>query len=173
MRKSFFIILLLLVASIGYAQKSVYNFNESGIAFSGFSGKRILIVNIASSSSRASQLADLEVLHQRYKDSGLVIVAFPSNDFNNESKSNQELNNLFAGRDYHFKLGTKLSIRGRNISPIYEWLTTQASNGTMDVPVNGDFQKFLINRAGKLVGVFSGAVGPLHESIIEGLNIYK
>lgn len=159
--------LLLAVFSLqSHAQTSIYDFKVKDISggtidLSSFRGKKILIVNVASASDRASQYSELTNLSQQYKETGLIVICFPSNDFNGEPKSDEDIKNFFRGTNSQFFLGKKLSVKGNTISPLYEWLTLKSKNGVMDVPVKGDYQKFLISSTGKLMGYFSGQLSPL------------
>lgn len=158
--------LLLLLTLAGAAQKSIYNYkigalNGSVIDFDSLRGKPIVIVNIASGSDRNIQLRQLDTLCTTYAASGLVVVAFPTNDFNKEPKTNEELKNWVVGLHPNLLVTQKTSVKGASISDFYKWCTQKTENGTMDMPVNGDYQKFIINKEGKVVGVYSGMLSPL------------
>jgi glutathione peroxidase len=149
---------------------SIYSFivtgiNGNQIDFNDFRDKKILIVNIATGSPRVGQLQKLEQLYQIYKDS-LIIIVFPSNSFGNEIETNASIN-TFITNNYnpHFLLGAKIDVTGSGQAPVYQWLTLQSQNGMMSNAVQGDFQKFLINKDGKLIGVFSPMVDPMDSSI--------
>ena len=145
---------------------SVYSFSVSNtqggtINLNSYQHKSILFVNIATgNSSRVSQLAGLQQLQQQHADS-LVIIAFPSNSFGNEPRSNAEIQQ-FCQSNYGvtFPIAALGAVEGAGTQPIYHWLTTKTENGNMDVQVKGDFQKFLVDSEGNLVGVFSGSVLP-------------
>jgi glutathione peroxidase len=173
----FFLLVTILAASmIGLSQQSsIYALNvkkASGqsIDLANFKGKRILVVNSASSGPNATQFDKLKQLANRYQDSSLIILVFPSNDFNNEPKSNDELRTL-AGMANFFVL-EKTSVKGNNISTVYKWLTQKSANGLLDMPVNNDYQKFLIDKYGKIAGVFSGRVDPDDPLLIQVLSKY-
>ena len=128
-------------------------------------GRKILIVNIATTSSRVDQLRALEQLQQQFSDK-LTIVVIPSNSFGHEPKSNREIDS-FCRNTYHtsFLLAEKSSVKGNDISPVYDWLADQNKNGVMNGRVVGDFQKFLIDENGQLEGAFGPTVDPLDASI--------
>lgn len=131
------------------------------VHFSDFKGKKILLVNAANGSPRASQYAGLERLYQQYKDS-LVIIAFPSNDFGHEPGSDSEIRQAVAGRfGIHFLLASKTSVTGTGQHAVFEWLTTAELNGRASNPVGNDFYKFLIDSSGNWMGVFSDDVDPM------------
>lgn len=154
--------LLLTNSGMVKAQSSIYDFqllsvNGYTINLNAYQGKKILIVNTASLSEHASQLQELEQLYQQYKDSGLVVIAIPSNDFTNEAKSNTEIN---ASYGVSFPVAVKTSVTGSSISPLYVWLTKKERNNVSNSEVKTDFQKYLIGGDGKLVGTFSSAIKP-------------
>lgn len=149
---------------------SIYSFTLTGIDgntinLSQFQGKKILIVNTASGSKYVDQYGRLEQLCQLYKSS-LVIIAIPSNDFQNETAAASEIKNL-ATVKYHisYLLASKVSLSGAEASPLYKWLSSSAQNGVMDQPVIGDFCKYLINAKGNITGVFAGQVDPMDSTI--------
>lgn len=138
---------------------------SSSIKFSDFKGKKILVVNTASGSQFAGQYARLEQLYQQYKDS-LVIIAFPSNDFNNEPGSEQDIqNSLRNSYSVHYLLAGKTSVTGTGQSDLYKWLTTGTQNGAMTSTVQYDFQKYLVGSDGYLIGYFTGAMDPMDSAI--------
>ena len=157
------IYLLLLFMSVNCFSQSASIYSVSSgrtaagniINFSSFSDKVILIVNTASANTRADEeTKQLKLLANFYKDSGFVIVVYPSNDFNNEPKQNAALSALYNS-DSCFIIGERTTVTGAGMSPLYEWLSQQGKNGVASVAVKGDYQKYLISRTGKLVGFFS------------------
>jgi glutathione peroxidase len=146
-----------LIALSSLALTSIYSLQftdteGNNVNMSSYQGKKILLVNIATESPKASQLAGLQQLHQQYGDS-LVIIAFPSNSFGNEEKTNSEIK-LFCQSNYGvtFKIAAKNSVSGSGIQSIYTWLGDINLNGSMNGTVGGDFQKFLVNKEGVLIG---------------------
>jgi glutathione peroxidase len=137
------------------------------VSMNQFQGKRILLVNIATGSERVNQLNALQQLHQQHGDS-IVVIGFASNSFGNEARSNAEIKQ-YCQSNYNvsFYLAQKNSVTGESIQSIYNWLTHLSENGMMNQPVNGDFQKFLIDGSGKLIGVFAPSVDPSGASFIE------
>ena len=154
---------------------SIYNFNIPGadgstINFSVFQGKKILIVNTATNSYFSSQYVALEQLYQQYKDS-LVIIAVPGNSFNNEPDENAVIDSTVRAKyNIHFFLAGKMESAGEHPSALFQWLTKSAENGQMNSMIRGDFQKFLIDKNGNLIGYFSPAVEPFNPEIIEAIQ---
>lgn len=136
------------------------------VSMNSYQNKKVLIVNIATESPRVAQLGQLQQLQQLYADS-LVIIAFPSNSFGNEPRSNAEIKQ-FCQVNYGvtFKIGAKNPVAGAGLQSVYSWLATASENGSMSGVVTRDFQKFLIDREGKIIGSFSPTISPL-DSIIQ------
>jgi glutathione peroxidase len=144
--------------------------NGAHTTMASLKGKKILIVNIATGSSLVGQLEGLEKLHKQFADK-VTIVAIPSNSFNHEPKDNSEIEK-FCGTNYHtsFLITAKVPVKGEGLSPIYEWLTDQNKNGVMSGEVRSDFQKYLIDENGKLVGAFAPKIDPLDASIQDAIT---
>jgi glutathione peroxidase len=140
------------------------------VAMSQFEHKKILLVNIASGSNRASQLAGLQQLQQQYADS-VVVIGFPSNSFGNEQRSNSQIKQ-FCHDTYGvtFLLAAKNDVTGESMQTLYNWLTKESENGVANQLVRGDFQKYLINSNGQLIGLFSSSVEPLSPEIVNAIN---
>ena len=149
---------------------SIYDISVPGIAgneirFNDYRNKKILLVNICTGGPHVNQLAELEQLYQRYKDS-LVIIAFPSNSFNNETHTNEELASIL-NNTYHisFPVASKSEVVGQNANSVYKWLSDSNENGVVSNPARADFQKYLINGQGRIIGIFRGLVSPLDSMI--------
>ena len=160
----------------GEVPKSIYDFKVAGleggtIDFAKFKGKKILIVNTASECGNTPQYADLEQLHEKYKDK-LVIIGFPANDFGaQEPGSNQEIAS-FCKKNYKvkFPMASKISVKGDSKAPIYQWLTEKIHNGYMDSDVKWNFQKYLINEKGELVAIFAHRTNPSSAEVTSAIE---
>ena len=143
----------------------------STVNMSSFQNKKILIVNIATNSPRVGQLTGLQQLKQQYGDS-LVIIAFPSNSFGNETRSDAEIKQ-YCQQNYNvnFFIASKNSVSGPYVQPVYNWLKHTEENGVMDVEIKSDFQKILINKDGNIIGVFAPGVSPTDTSIVNAITI--
>jgi glutathione peroxidase len=157
------------------APPTVYNFKVDDIDggtidFSKYKGKKILIVNTASKCGYTKQYEDLEKLYQQYK-SKLVIIGFPANNFGGqEPGSNAEIKEFCTGTfNVTFPMAAKISVKGDDMHPLYQWLTSKAKNGVLDAEVKWNFNKFLLNEKGELVAYFPSKVTPLSEEITSKL----
>jgi glutathione peroxidase len=155
---------------------SIYDFkvtslNGGTIDFSQFKGKKILIVNTASKCGFTPQYEALQKLSEKYKDK-LVIVGFPANNFFfEESGSNSKIAE-FCKVNYGvtFPMAAKISVKGRNMAPIYHWLTENKYNGYKDSKVKWNFQKYLINEKGELTNIFAPTTTPDNPEVIAAIE---
>ena len=155
----------------GFYDLSYTASNGTQVSLADFSGKRLLLVNIATGSPRtATQLATLQQVQQQYGDS-VIVIAFPSNSFGNEPLSDSSIRQLCTNQyGATFRIAAKGPVVGAGIQPIYSWLTSDSSNTSQEMPITHDFEKFVISREGKLVGIFSGALPANHPSILSAIN---
>ena len=151
--------------------KSIYSFKVEGleggtIDFSTFKGKKILIVNTASACGYTKQYEGLQKLYDTYKDK-LVIVGFPANNFGGQEPGTNNEIKEFCKKNYGvtFPMTAKVSVKGEDMTPIYQWLTSKAENGVLDADVKWNFGKFLIDEKGNLLEYFSSKVTPMSEEI--------
>jgi len=147
----------------GQPTSSIHQFTANSIEgkpidFSSFKGTKILIVNTASECGLTPQFKDLQELYDKYKGENFMIIGFPTNDFMKQDPgSNTEIKS-FCERNYGvtFLMMEKIVVKGTNIHPVYKWLTSKSENGVMSSHVKWNFQKYMIDENGHLIGV----VGP-------------
>ena len=121
-----------------------------------YAGKVLLVVNTASFCGFTPQYTGLEALHARYKDQGLVVLGFPSNDFAQERGSNKDIadfcENTFGVK---FPMFTKTTVTGKDAHPFYKRLAAEAGSSP-----RWNFYKYLIGRDGKVVSAYGSTTGP-------------
>ncbi len=129
--------------------------------FADFQGKVVLAVNVASQCGFTNQYRDLEALHQKYKDQGLVVLGFPSNDFGGQEPGSDDEIQKFCSLNFGvtFPVFKKGPVKGEQIQPVYKYLTVDAGPG-MGGAVLWNFEKFLIDRKGRLVNRFRSVTNP-------------
>jgi glutathione peroxidase len=138
-------------------------------SLSQYAGKVLLIVNVASQCGYTPQYKGLEELNKKYKDAGLEVLGFPSNDFGGQEPGTIEEIKSFCEVRFgaSFDLFDKVSAKGANQHPLYAKLT-QLTNPPEDVSWN--FEKFLINKKGELVGRFKSKVTPESSELISAIE---
>lgn len=140
--------------------------------FASLKGKKILVVNTASECGLTPQYKDLESIYEKYKDKDFVIIGFPANNFGSQEPGSNEEIAKFCQMNYGvtFPMMSKISVKGSDKAPIYEFLTQKSKNGLQDSEVEWNFQKYLINEQGKLIKVLSPRVLPTDPVIIDWVN---
>lgn len=131
-----------------------------------YAGKVVLVVNTASYCGFTGQYKGLEALYARYKDEGLVVLGFPSNDFAQEKGSNREIadfcENTFGVK---FPMFAASSVRGEQANPFFKQLQAQGATAP-----RWNFYKYLIGRDGRLVESYSSMTGPESRSLVQALE---
>lgn len=131
-----------------------------------YSGKVVLIVNTASFCGFTGQYKGLEELYSRYKDKGLVVLGFPSNDFSQETGSNQQIaefcENTFGVK---FPMFAKSSVKGPEASALFRQLTQLSGTAP-----RWNFHKYLLGRDGKLVDNYSSLTGPDSKGLMRAIE---
>lgn len=163
-----------IVSLSGMAQsKSFYDFTVKDIDgrefdLSSLKGKKVLVVNVASKCGFTPQYKELEELYEKYGKDNFVIIGFPANNFLwQEPGSNEEIKE-FCTLNYNvtFPMMAKISVKGKDIAPLYKWLTDKKENGVQDAKVEWNFQKFMIDENGNWAGVASPKTKPMSEEIV-------
>ena len=168
--------ILLLAAVLTTNAQSIHSFTVKSIDgknlnLASFKGKKILIVNTASKCGYTPQYEGLEKVYEQYKDK-LVILGFPCNQFGGQEPGTNEEIVEFCKKNYgvSFPLADKIDVKGSNIAPIYQWLTTKSKNGILDASISWNFNKFLIDENGKMIAYFPSNVKPDSDAILSYLK---
>lgn len=155
---------------------TIYEFKVDGLTggeidFSQYKGKKILIVNTASECGYTPQYEELEQLYKQYS-SKLVIVGFPANNFGAQEPGTNSDIASFCKKNYGvtFPMASKVSVVGKDMAPIYQWLTDKQYNGVESNTVKWNFTKFLLDEQGKLVKMYPSAVKPMSEEIVNAVK---
>jgi glutathione peroxidase len=158
--------------STGFYELKTKTIDSEPFLFSSLKGKKVLIVNTASKCGNTPQYKDLEALYQKYKDGNFVIIGFPANNFmGQEPGSNSDIKE-FCTKNYGvtFPMMSKISVKGDDMDPVYLWLTSKSKNGVMDSKVKWNFQKYMIDEKGNLVGVVDPSEKPDSDKIVNWIN---
>ena len=167
-------LLILLSLFFNPPAKSVYDFtiktiDGKEVKLSKFKGKKLLIVNTASKCGYTPQYKELEALHKQY-GKNVVLIGFPAGNFGGqELATNTEIQD-FCEKNFGvtFLLSEKVSVKGTDINPLFQYLTTQ-DNPDFKGDINWNFEKFLINEKGQLVHRFRSKVTPMSEELTKNL----
>lgn len=184
MKVSKLILLFLIGIMIGKAQtkkqmndQTIYQFEVEDITGKAFSlsslqGKKVMIVNTASKCGLTPQYKELEALYQQYKDKDFVIIGFPANNFLKQEPGTNEEIATFCQVNYgvSFPMMSKISVKGKDMHPLYQFLTQKSNNGVMDSKVSWNFQKYLIGKDGHLEKVIDPKTLPNDPEVIQWIS---
>lgn len=131
-----------------------------------YSGKVLLVVNTASYCGFTGQYQGLEALHAKYQGRGLVVLGFPSNDFAQETGSNQDIA-TFCENTYgvRFPMFAKSSVKGAQANAFYQQLAQQAGG-----PPRWNFHKYLLGRDGRVVDSYTSLTAPDSRSLVRAIE---
>jgi glutathione peroxidase len=168
MRKLILILMLCVACgSLAAQTKSIYDFTMKSIdgqpvSLSSYSGKVVLLVNVASKCGFTPQYAALESLYEKYKDRGLVIVGVPANNFMQQEPGTDAEIKTFCSNKYNvtFPMMSKVSVLGDDKTPLYVFLTGTGTDPQFAGDIKWNFTKFLFDRSGKPVARFEPKVTP-------------
>jgi glutathione peroxidase len=177
MKKITLVLSLIILATFTFGQKSFYDFKVQDIdgknfRLSSLKGKKVLVVNTASKCGNTPQYTDLEKLYKEYGKQNFVIIGFPANNFGAQEPGTNEDIAEFCTKNYGvtFPMMSKISVKGDDIHPLYQWLTQKNQNGVMDSEVKWNFQKYLIDEKGHLVDMVAPKVKPDDEKIVSWIK---
>lgn len=139
------------------------------VDLSGYRGKVVLIVNVASQCGYTPQYAGLQRLFDQHKDRGLVVLGVPANEFGGQEPGSDKDIATFCSDRYGvtFDMLSKVVVKGPDMCPLYKSLTT-TSTPAGDVKWN--FEKFLIGRDGRIVGRFASKVAPDDPQLVAAIE---
>jgi glutathione peroxidase len=177
MSRAYFIglVALLMTASL-FAASSIYEFTLPSIdgkplPLANFKGKVVLVVNVASRCGFTPQYSALESTYEKYKDQGFVSLGFPANNFGSqEPGTNQEIKTFCQAKySVSFPMYAKVSVKGDDQTPLYNYLTTKA-NPAVAGDIKWNFTKFLVDRNGNVVKRFEPDVTPDSPEVIAAIE---
>jgi glutathione peroxidase len=158
-------------------ETSVLDFTMKDIAggdvsLRSFEGRVLMIVNVASRCGLTPQYEELQALYDRYREKGFEILAFPANDFlRQEPGSDQQIREFCTSKfAVTFPLFSKISVKGRDIHPLYDYLTRPDTNPRFAGKIGWNFAKFLVDRKGAVCARFEPKTEPLSPRIIEAVE---
>lgn len=147
------------------------------VELSKYKGDVLLIVNVASKCGATPQYAELQRLHEKYKDKGLRVLGFPCNEFGLQEPGTSNEIAQFCKESYGvtFDMFAKIKVNdkendGKNQAPLYKYLTSKEAYPKDAGKINWNFEKFLVSRDGKVVGRFRTRVKPESETVVTAIE---
>jgi len=156
---------------------SIYDFSlkdidHKQVSLSQYRGKVVMIVNVASRCGFTPQYEGLQKLYLKYKDQGFVILGFPANNFGFQEPGSDEEIKTFCSAKYNvtFPIFSKISVKGDDIHPLYKLLTSKESDPEFGGDIKWNFNKFLVDKSGKIIARFEPPVKPESDQVIQAVE---
>jgi glutathione peroxidase len=156
--------------------KTIYGFtvkdiNGNEVKLDQFKGKVLLIVNTASKCGYTPQYKALQEVYKKYEKQGLVILGVPANNYGKQEPGTNDEIKEFCSLTYNvtFPMLAKVSVKGDDIAPLFKYLTT-AENADFKGDINWNFEKFLVDKNGKLIHRYRSKVTPDSEELVTAIQ---
>lgn len=167
------ILALILVSLFAFAKSNdLYKIKLNDISgkevkLSQYKGQVMVVVNTASQCGYTPQLKGLETLYKKYKSQGLIVMAFPSNDFKQDPDDNSGILS-YAQKNYQvsFPFFQKNAVTGPQKQPLYDYLTKN-QKAALFKEVNWNFEKFIVGRNGEVIERLSSSVSPESDQFVK------
>lgn len=167
---SLFFVQVLALCGASLYELKLHDISGNEVTLAEYQGKTLLIVNVASKCGLTKQYTGLELLYQKYRDQGLVVLGFPCNQFGGQEPGTAEEIQEFCTTKFNvtFPLFDKIDVNGENRSPLYELLAGEAS--PFPGKIKWNFSKFLIGRDGTILKRFEPKVAPDSPELIAAIE---
>ncbi len=142
------------------------------VDLSKYKGKVVLLVNVASKCGYTKQYTGLQAIYEKYEKQGFVVIGVPANDFGAQEPGTNEEIVKFCSSKYSvtFPMLGKVSVKGKEMTPLYTYLTSKETNPKYAGEIGWNFEKFLINKKGEVVGKFKSGVAPESDELIKAIT---
>ncbi len=139
-----------------------------------YKGNVLLMVNVASKCGYTPQYEGLQATYAKYKDKGFYVLGFPANNFGSQEPGTEAEIKEFCTSKYHvtFPMFAKISVKGDDQDPLYKFLTSKETNPDFAGDISWNFNKFLVDRNGKVVARFSSKDKPDGEAVTAAIEKY-
>lgn len=161
----------------GEKMDSIHSFKLKDIdgkdtSLSQYKGKVVMLVNVASKCGLTPQYEGLQRVYDKYKDRGFVILGFPANNFGAQEPGTNEEIKSFCSLKYNvtFPIFSKISVKGDDIHPLYKFLTDKETNPEYAGDIKWNFNKFLVDKNGKVIARFEPKVTPESEQVVAAIE---
>ena len=151
---------------------TVRDIDGNDVSLDQFRDQVLLIVNVASKCGFTPQYEGLEALYRKYKDRGFTVLGFPANNFmRQEPGTNQEIKS-FCKLNYgvSFPMFSKISVKGRDIHPLFDYLTGKKTNPRFSGKIKWNFNKFLVGRSGEFIARFGSKDNPQAQKVVAAIE---
>jgi glutathione peroxidase len=157
--------------------KTIYDFtvkdiDGNDVKLKKYKGKVALVVNVASKCGYTPQYEGLQAIYEKYKAQGFVVLGFPANNFKNqESGTNAEIKEFCESKyKVTFPMFAKISVLGEDQEPLYKYLTSKETNPQYAGDITWNFNKFLVDKNGKILARFTSKDTPQSEAVTQAIE---
>lgn len=135
-------------------------------------GQVVMVVNTASKCGLTPQYEALQALYEKHREKGFVILAFPANNFGSQEPGTDSEIKEFCSLNFNvtFPLFSKISVKGEDIHPLYEYLTSEETNPGFAGEIAWNFTKFLLDREGRVIGRFEPRTTPDDPAVLQKIE---
>lgn len=159
------------------AETSLYEFtlkniDGADVKLDTYKGKVAMLVNTASRCGLTPQYEGLQTIFDKYKDKGFVVLGFPANNFMGQEPGTEKEIKEFCTLNYKvtFPMFAKISVKGEDQHPLYSFLTHKETNPGFEGDITWNFEKFLIDKNGKVIARFTPKTIPTDPKVIEAIE---
>lgn len=137
-----------------------------------YKGKVLLVVNTASKCGYTEQYAGLQSIYDKYNAKGFYVLGFPANNFGGQEPGTAEEIKEFCTTKYKvtFPMFAKVSVKGEDQDPLYKFLTQKETNPAFAGDITWNFNKFLVDRKGKIIARFTSKDAPESEKVVAAIE---
>jgi len=158
--------------NMGFYSFTVQTIDGEEFSFEQLKGKKVLVVNTASECGYTPQYKQLQELYENFGGDKFTIIGFPANNFGGQEPGSDMQIAQFCQKNYGvtFPMMSKVSVKGDDQHPVYQWLTQKTKNGVADAQPKWNFHKYLIDEEGNWVKSLSSGVSPLDDEIVNWIQ---
>lgn len=155
--------------ALDYTMKDI---DGKDVKLSKYQGKVLLVMNVASFCGNTKQYTSMEAMYKKYKSQGFEILAFPANEFGKQEPGTDKEIKEFCTAKYSvsFPMFSKIVVKGEGQHPFYKYLTSKETDPKFGGDVEWNFDKFLINRKGEIIGRFKHNMDPMQPTVVEAVE---
>ncbi len=155
--------------TLDYTMKDI---DGKDVKLSKYQGKVLLVTNVASFCGNTKQYSSMEAMYKKYKSQGFEILAFPANEFGKQEPGTDKEIKEFCTAKYNvsFPMFSKIVVKGEGQHPFYKHLTSKETDPKFGGDIEWNFDKFLINRKGEIVGRFKHNMDPMQPQVVEAVE---
>jgi glutathione peroxidase len=153
-------------------QFTVKDLSGEEVSLEKYKGKVLLVVNTASACGFTPQLKEMEALYQEYKDQGVEVLAFPSNDFGKQEPLEGAAIQEFCELRFKtsFPIFEKSHVKGAQQSELYQFLSSKKENGAVNSTPKWNFHKYLIDQQGRVIDYYYAITKPNSKKVKKAIE---